>query len=103
MIIPASIAGIFFCFNVVAPVNLHEWHAMLDKPPSQETRLPKARAPVTVGQLRAFLRHIKHPQRVRRGQKRKRLGAIIVDRALTAGIDTAASLIERLQENLAIL
>ena len=75
---------------------------MLDESPCQQTRLPEARAAIAIREFGRFARYIEHPHRIRRGQKCKGLGAVVVDGALVARVEGTADLIERLQQLVAI-
>ena len=103
VIVPAAVASVLLRFDMIAPVDLHERHAMLHEPTRQQTRLPEARSAIAIRQLGPFARQIEHARCIGRSQQGKRLGAIIVDGPLAAGVDGAARLIQRTEQLLAIL
>ena len=48
MVVPAAVAGVLLGLDVIAPVDLHERHAMLDQPPAQQARLTEASAAIAI-------------------------------------------------------
>ena len=81
MVVPTAVAGVLLRLDVVAPVDLHERHAVLDQPSGQYQRLADARPAVAVQQRLRLLRQVVHPPRGRRSQHGERLGPVVVDGA----------------------
>ena len=48
VMVPAAVAGVLLGLDVIAPVDLHERHAMLDQPAAQQAGLAEARTAVAV-------------------------------------------------------
>ncbi len=77
VVVPAAVAGVLLGLDVVAPVDLHERHAVLDQPPAQQARLAEARPPVAVAQPFRLGPQLEHGRRARR-QHAEGLVAVVV-------------------------
>src|SRR5262249_31914864 len=103
MMVPAPVARVLLGLHVVAPVDLHKRHARFHQSACQQARLAEARAAVVVDDRRLFLAKVKRLASGRRGQKSKRLSAIMVEgRGRTQLIRSSVQVVEGSQEKTAI-
>src|SRR5438128_12137872 len=101
--VPTAVAGVFFGLDVIAPVDLHEWHAMFYEPPTEQARLAKTRFAIAFDDLSRLLRQIEHLASAWRCQEREGLGTIIVDGMSGAQqLSVAFQVVERLHQALAL-